>query len=340
MKIFAFIARVIFGVLLALFMAEIAFRCLPSTQKIRWSDRPKEYYIPENAPNLQDGAYPRQKPANTFRIAVVGDSFSFAPHMQYDDAFSKRLERWLNLNSDSQKVEVMNMGISGYSTRHEVALVEKAVKDFSADLVILQITLNDAELQPLDSKAQKEMFGSAFLNKPIFRYWKSGKFFLERLQNTRTHSLYKQYFHDLFEKAETYSVFKQSLSNISDIATKHKVPVVSVLFPLFTFPMDANTYPFTDIHNKIQQDLSERKIPYLDLFNDYIGIPNDHLQIIPGKDSHPNEIAHRIAAESIYKWLRNEKIISSEFFAKRAYKSRKDLISKRIIAKDKKDNES
>lgn len=84
---------------------------------------------------------------------MVGDSFSFAPQMQYDDSFSKRLERLLNANATdspkSPRAEVINLGVPGHSTVHEVRTVEEALK-LSPDLVLLQITLNDAELRPFN----------------------------------------------------------------------------------------------------------------------------------------------------------------------------------------------
>ena len=44
------------------------------------------------------------------------------------------------------------------------------------------------------------------------------------------------------------------------------------------------------------------------------GIPDERLQIRPGVDGHPNEIAHRIAAESLYAWLEKEQLVLAENF--------------------------
>jgi hypothetical protein len=33
------------------------------------------------------------------------------------------------------------------------------------------------------------------------------------------------------------------------------------------------------------------------------------MQVIPGVDRHPNEIAHRMAAERIYLWLEEQKLL-------------------------------
>lgn len=109
---------------------------------------PPRDYLPESAFRARDFYYPPEKAPGVFRIIAIGDSFTFGGKMHFDDSYSKRLERMLNLNDKQRKVEVLNWGISGYSSFHEVQLVRTAITQFNPDLVIVQITLNDAELQP------------------------------------------------------------------------------------------------------------------------------------------------------------------------------------------------
>jgi lysophospholipase L1-like esterase len=336
MKYLGFVFRISIGVVFALVIVEIIFRIIaPDKNAARWNDRPAQYYLPESAANLRDRNYPSPKPANTFRIVVVGDSFTFGPNMQYEDTFPKRLEHWLNLNTEQKKVEVINLGTPGHSTRHEVEQVSKAIKELEADFIILEITLNDAELQPMDKKAQKAKFGAPYLKKPLFKHWKSARFFLQRLHNTQTHRLYIEYFNDLFNNNTTFNEFDSALGKIADLAktssaSSKSVPLKAVIFPLFSFPMDQDKYPFVNLHSIIHTSLGKYGIEYLDLFDSYQNIPSIRLEVIPGKDPHPNEIAHRIAAESIYQWLRKSNYIDSSFFARRIYKKRDSVISRSI----------
>ena len=163
-----------FTLLLLLAGAELVYRLLPAQTAPR-NDRPAFYYSSEDAPDLRDRAYSAAKPAGTFRIAVVGDSFSFAPYMQFDDTFAKRLERMLNLNKTSSKVEVINYGLPRLSTSNEVKYVEQAVGE-GADLVILQITLNDAELKPYAPgtgllSARTTSSGDIEFDSGLFAHW-------------------------------------------------------------------------------------------------------------------------------------------------------------------------
>ena len=79
--------------------------------------------------------------------------------------------------------------------------------------------------------------------------------------------------------------------------------LVAVIFPLLAMPLD-DSYPFEAVHGFLHSLLSERQIPFVDLRDAYRGMPNERLQAIPGKDPHPSEIAHRVAAEVIEKTLR------------------------------------
>ncbi len=130
------------GLLTGVIGVEILFRIFEwrgAKSQVAWSDRPAFYFQHEGSATLQDFNYQKQKPPNTFRIAVVGDSFSFAPYMQFTDAFPKKLEQMLNLNSTALRAEVLNYGVPGYSTSHEIAKVDEAISQ-GTDLIILQIT--------------------------------------------------------------------------------------------------------------------------------------------------------------------------------------------------------
>lgn len=110
----------LFGLMFSAALIELALHLVPLRAQSRsWSDRPYAYLMPEGVRTLQD-ADPAPKKPDTFRIIVVGDSFTFGPNMQYADTFPKKLEWMLNLNSSAQRVEVINRGVCGASTVSEV----------------------------------------------------------------------------------------------------------------------------------------------------------------------------------------------------------------------------
>jgi hypothetical protein len=156
-----------------------------------------------------------------------------------------------------------------------------------------------------------DRFGAIKLSGSIEKlasYWRTLGFVLNRLHNTKTHRAYIDYFNDLFENPRTWKPFSESMSKLVSTARNSGKPIVAVVFPLFGLALD-QSYPFYPIHNKVEGLLSSLNVPAIDLSPLYIGIPLDRLQVIPGVDRHPNEIAHRMAAERIYLWLEELKLI-------------------------------
>jgi lysophospholipase L1-like esterase len=327
-SIFALVSLVLFGLLLAIVAVEGVVRIFDFDvpKELPWQDRPSTYFIPEGALTMQDFPHSTTKPKGTIRIAVVGDSFSFAPYMQFDDTFAKRLERWFNLNQHQPRVEVINYGVPRYSTSHEIAVVEQAIKE-GADLVLLQITLNDPEIKPYRPTGliESDRFGRPAPKGFIVDHWRTLKFILTRLANAKSTNDYRDYFFKLFEDQDTYSNFKNSLTKIRDLTKESKTPIRAVVFPLFGFPNDER-YPFHPIHQKVANLLLELEISELDLFDTFKNIPLDRMVVLPGKDRHPNEIAHRLAAESIYLWLKREEVLPPAIFAKKSSPERTSIL--------------
>jgi hypothetical protein len=76
------------------------------------------------------------KPANTYRIALLGDSMVEGLQVPLDDTFGRILERRLS-KTLNRRIEVLNFGVFGYSTLQEFLLLQKNVLKYNPDLVLL-----------------------------------------------------------------------------------------------------------------------------------------------------------------------------------------------------------
>lgn len=94
-----------------------------------------------NSRGLRDREHSLEKPAGTFRIAILGDSFSEAFQVSQDKTFWAVLERELQAMPESrdQTVEVINFGVSGFGTIQEWQMLEHCARDYSPDLVLLAL---------------------------------------------------------------------------------------------------------------------------------------------------------------------------------------------------------
>jgi hypothetical protein len=205
-----------------LLAAEVVFRLIGAGAKVRtWQDRPQYYYMPAEARSLRGIDQPAGENSSIFRVAVIGDSFSFAPYMQFDDAFPRRLERMLNLNTGKEaagagtekvSAEVYNYGVPGYSTKHEAAELKKILEGPRPDLVILQITLNDPEIKQLTPHGMQVLanpYGeSSYLgaDSALVQNWKTLAFVLQKLHSISARRAYQNYYFDLYANKEAIAV--------------------------------------------------------------------------------------------------------------------------------------
>ena len=308
------------GVVLGLLLLEVAVRAVlrvAAASAVK-PDRPPYYYRYAGTQSYANDSFSLQKPSNVFRIVAVGDSFTFPHLMQLDDAYPKRLERMLNLSkAPGLRAEVLNWGVSGLCTVQELPLVQKALTA-APDLVLLQITLND--LQPMNfqdmAPALKERytFGELEISRektPLYYYWRTAGVVARRIHNMRTRRSFVKFNLDMLDSKRLWQGFRAAISQMKGACAARGVPFVVLIVPYFHFPLDAR-YPFGPIHEKFGSYLKKKRIPYLDLLPEFGGMAYERMHVLPGKDSHPNEIAHRVIAERLYDWLEREGLIPKD----------------------------
>lgn len=95
-----------------------------------------------NSRGFRDAERATPKRAGVMRVAILGDSFVAGIQVAQAERFSERLEVLLGR---SREVEVVNLGIGGYSTAQELLAYRQEGIRLQPDVVILAVcTLNDA----------------------------------------------------------------------------------------------------------------------------------------------------------------------------------------------------
>jgi len=84
-----------------------------------------------------------EKPAGTMRVLALGDSHTQGYEVRQEATFSAVAERYLA--SHGVKAEVLNAGVSGYSTAEALAFLENEGYKYQPDVVVLGFYANDLE---------------------------------------------------------------------------------------------------------------------------------------------------------------------------------------------------
>ncbi len=161
-RVFVKFTLLFISLVIGLFVTEIALRIInysfPTfyspdeyrgyvlTPKIEgWYRKEGESYVRINSDGLRDVEHNKQKPANTLRIAVIGDSYAEALQVPLENAFWKIAENRLQNCSalGGRQVEVINFGVSGYGTAQELITLQRQVWEYSPDVVLLAVTTNN-----------------------------------------------------------------------------------------------------------------------------------------------------------------------------------------------------
>ncbi len=88
-----------------------------------------------------DRDYPYEKPPGTQRILCLGDSFTIGYEVPFPECFAQVMEQ--ELVAAGRDVEVLNAGVSGFSTAEECLYLERELHKYAPDVVVVAFFKND-----------------------------------------------------------------------------------------------------------------------------------------------------------------------------------------------------
>jgi lysophospholipase L1-like esterase len=100
-----------------------------------------------NSWGFRGAEWPAAKLPGAFRIMVLGDSFTFGQGIGEEERYTTQLEKQLREQFPWRTIEVLNLGVCGYSAVDEAKLLEKIGPLLRPNLVLVQFTGNDVREQ-------------------------------------------------------------------------------------------------------------------------------------------------------------------------------------------------
>ena len=258
-----------------------------------------------NAHGFRDHEYNYTKPDGVFRIVLIGDSVAEGQGIELDNTLGKVLEQKLNQVpvNEGNKVEVIVLAQSGYSTSQELFLLENEAFRYSPDVIIWSYVLNDpAHL--VYHNASGEL--SLYYFKPAIH---TASFISEKLfqisEKLKAYQCPKEY-HALLHCVYRDQV-EADIKTISSISAQEDTPVIFLIHPVFKKNGDFAAYPLAPLHADLGEVASSAGLVVLDLLTAYRPYKPDQLTQSKASDNydvwHPNEKGHQVAADALFVFI-------------------------------------
>jgi lysophospholipase L1-like esterase len=296
------------GLVVGLVAAEGAVRLLGLGPSGRTGYAPvltnRKWGGPTNSLGYRDDEHQREKPPGVRRVVALGDSFAWGAGVEFEDAWPRRLQRGMTRHR-REPWETISLALPGMNTVEQAEQLRTVGLSWDPDVVILGYCLNDSE----DESAAELRRARDWAELPALRKARREPSLLDHsalfetvaaridatLENRRRVANYLSQYRDDYPG---WIAGRKALADMASTAAARGVPFVVVVFPLFGNPLD-DGYPFESIHEAVARAAREAGAHVIDLLPVYRGLRWDVLVVDGPRDEHPNEIAHRIAANVI-----------------------------------------
>src|SRR5215831_3776843 len=112
---------------------------LVASQRTRWVHRDYDEVVETNSAGFHDVEHQIYKPADAYRVVVLGDSFIEALSAPIESGFTYQLEQLLQREVKTERVEVINLAVGGSGPAQYLRMLEAKGSAYGPDLVIMSV---------------------------------------------------------------------------------------------------------------------------------------------------------------------------------------------------------
>jgi len=252
------------------------------------------------------------------RILFLGDSFTFGHGVNKgSDRFSDLIEKYLNdENVLDKKYHVFNAGVCGSGAADWYQYLKSMSYRYKPHYVFVIFFKRDGT--SLFDCFSLEFYETVindikkpYINSFLYRHTHIGKhisnyLIVKEFNDFYTSGMINSYIGS--DKDKTEWVKQQHfLRRIGQFCEKNKIPCRLIIFP-FLYGLESK-YPFYAIEEEIMRFAQETDMEAFSLTQGFIGIESSALWV-SASDQHPNEKGHKIAADTLYPYLK--KVIENQ----------------------------
>jgi lysophospholipase L1-like esterase len=239
------------------------------------------------------------KDPGRYRIAVIGDSFTFGQGIETRERFSNLIEGFLG-----PRYEVLNFGVPGHDMPQHLEVLDQVLA-LRPDFVLLQLFINDFETAQMERPRPHPL-----ISESAARGWGRSSILYDlatgpwvRIQEAT--GLAESYVHYLDRNlrdpnAPNAQIAFGMLRQFLDKTTTAGVGVGIVLFPMTdAMGPGGSHYPVGFVHDRVRQIAADQRVPLVDLLPAFSSYKDPKSLWVSRFDAHPNALANKRAAQEI-----------------------------------------
>lgn len=254
-----------------------------------------------NSAGLRDREYPHKADSDTFRIAVLGSSWTMGSGVDLQHVWHSVLEDRLNHESGRVRFELINFAVDQYGLGEIIATLEQKVPAWRPDMIIITLTyytptvIWQDEPPPYQVQKRRHPLWDLHSLRVLDRNFQLGIF---PPQHDPTLSDYDH------ERVEAQLI--RARTHLESYAQAYGIPVVVARLAFsggWLRSIDRGTAPMA------QSEL----IAYIDVMPGILesGYSADELRVSLW-DSHPNALGHALIADIIFDELSQRRLLPSK----------------------------
>lgn len=239
---------------------------------------------------MRDRSYSKQKPPNTKRIVVIGDSYAMGSGVADHESYATLIEDMFAKQYSEINIEVLNFGVGGYGLRNYDAVLRSKAMLFDPDLVIIGFSDNDHELPK-----QAELEGKLRLGEP------AEMFYMSHLKNLLVRKVIRRKLFRQIDRSnqDELAHVENHFTSIISQCNKKGIPAIIAYYPLI----------YNEVTTEFYKEKSEESgFYFVNAAEGLEDIPERKIRVNL-LDNHPNELGHQVYADNIYEFIIGEGLL-------------------------------
>lgn len=267
---------------------------------------PKQLQPTFNSRLYRDSKHALEKPPGTFRVLILGDSYTFGSWVADDDIYPRLLQEMAG-----PQVEIITMAQQGWNTRDHVAALLREGLAYEPDMVVVGVVFNDPVItgvtRPQDPPWQ--VFTRITDRLLVFRFLDSQISAIGGLPWLRLRYSTTAARDGMYTNAYAWELWQDAVHRLGDTLQSRGIPGYAFVLVSPTGPQPGTTVPMSEKYRLLAQEFAAAGFHTVNLeaaFQAEFGeVPYKQLWALPN-DGHPNATLQAFYAREIWGVIESE----------------------------------